>query len=105
MQALIRLNNGKAVIPWFLEALTEALGEPIGLDALIPLPETDAASISYRNAYQDAVKKAAASVGSQNPTTSWNQQLAFGSRCLGEAPLRHVTRIGSCSDSSSPSSP
>jgi hypothetical protein len=62
MQALIRLNNGKAVIPWFLEALTEALGEPIGLDALLPLPETDAALISFRNAYQDAVKQALASL-------------------------------------------
>ena len=37
-------------------------------------------------------------VCSQNPTTSWNQQLAFGSRCLGEAPLRHVISIDSCSE-------
>jgi hypothetical protein len=61
MRALIRLNNGKAVIPWFLEALTEGLGEAVGLDALVPLPETDAILTAFRNAYQGAVKGAAPS--------------------------------------------
>ena len=43
------------MLPFFLAALYEALGEQVGADALLTLPETDSVVTSFRRGYQGAV--------------------------------------------------
>lgn len=42
-------------MPSVLASLSEALGEPIATDRLVPLPESDALLEMFRGSYQDAV--------------------------------------------------
>ena len=46
------------MLPTFLPKLSEAVGNLVGPEDLIPLPETDALMDKFRSGYQDAVKGA-----------------------------------------------
>jgi hypothetical protein len=55
IQILSRMNSGRAAAPSFLASLSEALGEPIGASALVPLLESDVLLEAFRNGYRLAV--------------------------------------------------
>ena len=55
-QMLIRMNRGRTAIPLFLAALSDALGDTLTQDALVPLAETDLLTQSFVDGYQAAIK-------------------------------------------------
>jgi hypothetical protein len=57
IQLLTRTNRGRVAAPSFLATLSEALGEPIGQNALTTLPQSDALMELFRNGYQAVVKE------------------------------------------------
>ena len=61
IRMLSRMNRGRTAMPSFLNNLAEILGEPVGTHALLPLPETDALLMVFRNGYQNAIKTRTAS--------------------------------------------
>jgi hypothetical protein len=56
IRLLSRMNRGRTAIPSFLSRLSEAVGEPVGADSLVPLPETDVLMDSLRRGYQLCAK-------------------------------------------------
>jgi len=57
IELLARLNRGRVAAPAFLEALSEALGDPVDSSALVPLPDSDALMRRFRDGYLDARKE------------------------------------------------
>jgi len=51
---LTRMNRGRVAIPSFLNALSDALHEPIDASALVSLPESDALMDVFRGGYEIA---------------------------------------------------
>jgi hypothetical protein len=52
---LTRMNRGRAATTSFLKSLSEALGEPVEANALVPLAESDALLEVFRNGYQATI--------------------------------------------------
>lgn len=54
LQLLSRMNRGRGSTPSFLAALSDAIGEPVEIDALVSLPDTDSLTAAFREGYQRA---------------------------------------------------
>jgi hypothetical protein len=53
-----RMNRGRTEAPSFLSAVAEAVGEPVDMKSLVPLPETDILREAFRAGYQNVVREA-----------------------------------------------
>ena len=96
IQMLARINRGRTSMPAFLNALSEALGEPVDGTALLPLSETDEITELIRGGYQRAIKPGEASYRRFFPSTERHLVLHIAD-CLGRKlanePVFFVTKL------------
>ena len=63
LQLLSRMNRGRGSTPSFLAALSDAIGEPVEIDALVSLPDTDSLTAAFQRDISVPQLKAETAIG------------------------------------------